>query len=323
MSNFEYKSILKLQKMKLAAVKKYYLEKRKYEYENGIKLTGIKFRKAIHILPLLAIKLMRKLEKQELHIIGDKREKQKPPVIYACTHIGGDDIQIAFEAIKKHAYLFLGDPEDLYQRIEGALLEINGVISMETRPQESFINELLDLGLLSEAEIEEFKQLINQDRKIAKERAIELLKNKGNLLIFPEGAWNLSPNLPVMKLFSGTVKMALETGAEIVPIAIEQYEKRFYVNIGENIKVTDRGATSVQYYNELLRDAMATLKWQIWEYQGLKKREDCPTEEEFINEIMGRSDYVYKVEDVYETMYHDKTITNPEDVKGLFLRHTR
>ena len=168
-----------------------------------------------------------------------------------------------------------------------------------------------------------FKQLINQDRKIAKERAIELLKNKGNLLIFPEGAWNLSPNLPVMKLFSGTVKMALETGAEIVPIAIEQYEKRFYVNIGENIKITDRGATSVQYYNEKLRDAMATLKWEIWEYQGIKKREECPTEEEFIAEIMGRSDYVYKVEDVYETMYRDKTITEPEDVKGLYLRRTR
>ena len=323
MNKFEYKSFFELKKMPLAAVKKYHLEKRKYEYENGIELTGLKLRKAIHLLPLLAIKLMRKLEKQELHILNDKRTDTTSSKLYACTHIGGDDIQMAFEAIKEHTYLFLGDPEDLYQRIEGVLLEMNGVISMETRPQESFIDELLEKKLISENEIEQFKEVIKKDRKIASARAIELLNKNRNLLIFPEGAWNLSPNLPVMGLFPGTVKMALETGAEIVPMAIEQYQNKFYVNIGSNIKVTDRGATSIQYYNEKLRDTLATLKWEIWEYQGIQKREECPTQEEFVQEIMNRSDYVYKVEDVYETMYHDKNITNPEDVKGLYLRHTR
>lgn len=317
METFEYKSFLEKRKMQLAELKKYYLDKRRYEYEQGIPLKNFGLRKIIHPLPLAAIILSRMSAGQKLHIIGDKREKTNTPIIYACTHIGGDDIQMAFEAIKKHAYLFLGDPEDLYQRIEGLLLHMNGAICMETRAQQSFIDELIELKIITPAEIEELRDIIKQDRKIAYQRAIELLKKKNNLLIFPEGAWNLTPNLPVMKLYPGAVKMALETGAEIIPLAVEQYSNNFYVNIGENIKVTDRGATSVQCYNEKLRDALATLKWEIWEYQGTKSRKNCPNEEDFIAEIMGRSDFVYKVEDVYETMYKDKNIATPEEVFGL------
>lgn len=54
-------------------------------------------------------------------------------------------------------------------------------------------------------------------------------------MIFPEGAWNVTENLPVMPLFAGAAEMGILTGAEIVPIAFEKYGKDFYVNIGKNI----------------------------------------------------------------------------------------
>lgn len=323
MEKFEYKRFLELQKMKLAAVKKYHLEKRKYEYENGIEEKGIQTKKLIHIFPYLAVTLDRIFSHNKLIILGDKREKTVKPVIYACAHCHPEDPATALEAIKEHSYLFLGDPEDVYQRVEGLLLELNGVINLETRVKDSFINELLELKLITEGEVEELKNVIKQDRKIAYAKSVEILKKGANLLIFPEGAVNLTPNLPIMGLYPGAVKMALETGAEIVPMALERYGNRFYANIGENIHVTDRGATSIQYYNEMLRDAMATLKWEIWEHQGIKSREDCPTEEEFIEQIMGTSDFIYSEEDIYESMYQDKNITRPEDVKGLYLRRTR
>jgi 1-acyl-sn-glycerol-3-phosphate acyltransferase len=323
MNKFEYKSFFELKKMPLAAVKKYHLEKRKYEYENGIEEKGISFKKAIHIFPYLAVALDRKLSKNKLIKLSDKREKSDKPIIYACAHCHPEDPATALEAIKEHAYLFLGDPEDVYQRFEGLLLELNGVVNVETRPKQNYIDELIKMGLLKEEETEEFTKTIKFDRKIAYAKSVEILKKGANLLIFPEGAVNLTTNLPVMGLYPGAVKMALETGAEIVPMALERYGNRFYVNIGSNIKVTDRGATSIQYYNEKLRDEMATLKWQIWDYQGIKKREECPTKEEFINQIMSTSDFIYSEEDIYETMYHDKNITRPEDVKGLYLRHTR
>ena len=213
--------------------KKGLLELRKYEFDNSVQLKGIKLRQKIHKFLLSIIKIDRVLAKEKLIIVDDKREKTDKPIIYACTHIGGNDIQRTFEAIKEHAYLFLGDPEGLYKDISGLLLYLNGVICMETG--------------------------VKNDRYIAKERAIELLKNGGDLLIYPEGAWNITENLPVMKLYTGTIKMAIETNAEIIPIAIEQYDDTFYVNIGKNIKVNSNG--SVKEQNLDLRDALATLKW--------------------------------------------------------------
>ena len=62
-----------------------------------------------------------------------------------------------FEAIKDPAYLFLGDPKGLYKDASGVLLYLNGVISMETNDK--------------------------TDRKIGKERAIELLNKKGSFLL--------------------------------------------------------------------------------------------------------------------------------------------
>lgn len=317
MDSFEYKSFLQRRKMTLTELKKYNLDKRHYEYEQGIPLKNFTSRKLVHPLPLAAITLSRILEGQKITIIGDKREKTDSPIIYASSHCHPEDPAIAFEVIKKHAYLFLGDPEDVYQKIEGTLLNINGVIYLETRAKQSFIDELIKEGLLNPEDAEEYKKIIKQDRKIAYQRAIEVLKSNTDLLIFPEGAVNLIPNLPVMKLFPGTVKMALETGAEIVPIALERYGKQIYANVGANIKVTDRGATSIEYYNEKLRDTLATLKWEIWESFGTTPRFLLPTEEEFISQIMETSDFIYSVEDVYETMYKDKTITTPEEVFTL------
>lgn len=72
-----------------------------------------------------------------------------------------------------------------------------------------------------------------EDRMIAKEMGIRLLNQGGSLGIFPEGAWNVTENEVVMKLYSGTAEMAIRTGADIVPIAIEQRGRTFCVNIGK------------------------------------------------------------------------------------------
>lgn len=317
MESFEYKNYLQKRKMELAELKLYYLKERAYEFEQQIPLTGFNARKVVHPLPLLAVTLSRIIDGYNLHVIADKREKTDKPIIFASTHCHPEDPSSAFEAIKSHAYLFLGDPEDVYQKIEGLLLSLNGVIYLETRVEQCYIQELLDLGLINKKEVEEIKSLIKFDRKIAYARALEVLKNKSNLLIFPEGAVNITPNLPVMGLFPGAVKLALETGAEIVPMALERYGKDIYANIGENIRVTNRGATSIQYYNEKLRDSLATLKWQIWETQGIHSRIDLPTEEEFIAGVMDTSDFIYSVEDIYETMYKDPNIVTPEEVFTL------
>ena len=289
MDKFNKKSILELRKMTIEEIEKYYMELRKYEYENNIPLKNIELRKKIHMLLLELIKIDRVLSHEKLEVIGDKRDVTDAPKIYACTHIGGNDIQRTFEAIKEHAYLFLGDPKEAYIDVNGVILKLNGIIPLETHNKE--------------------------DRKIAYHRACELLNKGGNLLIYPEGAWNLSYNLPVMKLFTGVARMANETHADIIPVAIEQYDNQFYVNIGKNIKYDKDKSSDIKSVNEELRDAMSTLKWEIWEKNPTEDRKSIPEgfEETFLKTIVDRCDYDFSLEEMLQDAFRDKEITLPEE----------
>ena len=115
-----------------------------------------------------------------------------------------------------------------------------------------------------------------EDRRIAYLRSVQLLKAGGSLLIFPEGARNGTENLPVMPLFSGAAKMAIETDTPIIPVGIEQFDKRFVINFGNEIRPID-------FQNDVeltktLRDTMATLKWEIWEKEHMQERASLPTD---------------------------------------------
>lgn len=289
---FKKLSLLEKQKMAIEDLVKYYSELRKYEYKNGKELTGIELRKKIHFLISFILITDQILSNEKIIIVDDKRKiNSNIPKIFACTHIGGNDIQRTFQVIEEPAYLMLGDPGILYKKLIYQALKINGVIPLETGDRE--------------------------DRKIAYNRSVELLNKGGNLLIFPEGAWNVSPNLLVMKIFAGAVRLAKETGAEIVPIAVEQYGKDFYFNIGENYTIPkDTPITESVLVNDL-RDKLCTLKWDLLENQTHIKRDEISDDylEQFQNEIIERCNYGYgfSLEDALRESFHDKNIVTEEE----------
>ena len=269
----------------------YYIQKRKRYYENhGAVPKFIKLHNFLHWLLVPCIMLLRKINRVKLSVICDERTKSKTPVIYACTHIGGVDIESAFEAIKSPCWLFLGDPREVYKNIDGFMLELNGVICLDSKDKE--------------------------DRKIAKETAIGLLQNGGSLMIFPEGACNISVNQPVMGLFSGTADIAIQSKAQIVPVALECYGKDMYVAIGKSIEVA--GAWEDKYeLTSYLRNALVTLKWRIFESVGVWNRKDIPENyrQTFIDSIINdNKDTSYTEQDVIDTMFRDKNITTSEEV---------
>lgn len=292
MDTFKKLSLLEKRKMAIEQLVEYYAEYRIYCYNKGDKLRGIELRKKIHPLVNLILKIDQLLSKEENVVISDKSNANpKVPKIFACTHIGGNDIQRTFQVIKEPAYLMLGDPGILYKMPIYQGLKMNGVIPLETKNR--------------------------ADRKIAYYRAIELLNNGGNLLIYPEGAWNVSPNEVVMKIFTGTVRMAKETGVEIIPIGVEQYGKTFYFNIGENYGIDKNTTISDKELTAELRDKLATLKWEIMGTQPTLDRATLPDDylDEFQAEIVGRCNYGYgfSLEDAISESFHDKTITTPEE----------
>lgn len=285
------KNLLELRKMTQDEIDKYYMELRKIEYDAGKRLEGIKLRQNIHFLLVTLIKIDRLLNKDKLIVLGDESTRSNPPYIYTATHIGGNDVERIFESIKEHAYLMIGDPGVNYINSTGLILNLNGFIPVETRYKE--------------------------DRRIAYDRSIELLNNNGSLLIFPEGAYNVFENLPTMGIYPGAVRMAKETGREIIPVAIEQYDKEFVVKIGKNIKVDKE--ENIEEANEKLKESLSTLKYEIWETREPAKREEYSQEfiDGFRQSIINRDDrgegYSYTLQDVYETMYHNKKVTSPEE----------
>lgn len=293
MQDFKYLNLLERRKLAIEELVKYYSELRKYEYHKGEKLNFIELRKKLHFIISLILITDQLISKEKIHIVNDLHDSNSDkPKIYACTHIGGNDIQRTFQVIKQPAYLMLGDPGILYRKMIYLGLKLNGVIPLETADKE--------------------------DRKIAYNRAVELLENGGNLLIYPEGAWNVSPNLLVMKIFNGTVRMAQQTGAEIIPIAVEQYGNDFYFNIGKNYTISKDTTKSIKELNDELRDKLVSLKWDIISTQPELKRDEIADNylEKFQSEIVERCNYGYgfSLEDALRESFHDKNITSEEEV---------
>jgi len=279
------KSILQRTFMHISELEDYYRSFRKYQFVRGKKLKCIRLREVLYPLFVKFVTLDRIARKQTITVFGNQK-KYKEQVIYACTHIGGEDCQRIFETIRRGCWWFIGDPGGLYKEASGLLLHLNGCIMLDTSDKE--------------------------DRHIAYLRGVELLKNGGSLMIYPEGARNGTENLPVMEMFQGTAKMAIETNTKIVPIAIEQYKNRFVINIGNEI-FPNNFRNNIDL-TQKLRDILATLKWEIWEREELLSRSSMAYNygELFIKEFEARIFPYDTLESVEKTRYHS-VISSPKE----------
>lgn len=164
-----------------------------------------------------------------------------------------------------------------------------------------------------------------------------------NLNINPEGGWCILPNKVVMPLYDGTVMAAMRCAfsISIVPVAIAFYGRRWYVSYGKEIEIEPYSIKGIydlsekQYIKEQsakLRDAMATLKWElIREFSGEKqyigdKKDDLlytvkrstldeNSYDQFIYSIMKDTDNGYGVEEIEATRFKDKRNPEPKEIE--------
>lgn len=279
----------------------YYVKKRAYYYTHDKKkITTFKKQERIHKGLMKLFSLNRQfIDKQNYAIIGDKRKTDDKNVIYAITHIGKFDYQIITEALNTHTIPFAGDPELTYHNFDGLIFNLNGVVFIDTESK--------------------------TDRQVAYKTAIDVLKNGYNLMIFPEGIWNISPNNLVEPLYPGVIKMAMETGCDIVPVAIEQYDNDFIINIGENIHIESNLTDELINQEKIkLRDTLATLKYHIMETFPKKiiRREMgdyAKKHQEFVDKRL--DEYVnpktkenyFDEEFIEHRLYKEKDVTKPKD----------
>ena len=274
--------------MPLPELENYYLERRKKRFVQGKELKHIRLRETLYPFFILFLTGDRLFRRQKVTVLGGHKP-DKEQVIYACTHIGENDLENIYESLRRGCWWFVGDPCVLYKDLSGLLLYLNGSIFLELTDKE--------------------------DRHIAYFRSIELLKGGGSLMIFPEGARNGSENLPVMPLFSGTAKMAMETNVKIIPVAIEQYDKRFVIKFGSEILPDNYNNHADLTQN--LRDALATLKWEIWENEGIQCRNQLPENfrEQFINTFEKRIQPWDTPETIERSRFHTKSEIDQKEVE--------
>ena len=251
-------------------------------------------RKKLHKLILLIYKIKNKLGGFSFELIKDERSSTDRPIIFAVTHVGKFDIEVISESIKDHYYLLSGDFEHIQGIIDAPFIALNGVIYFNEKDKE--------------------------DRKSASNRMINHLKQQGNLMYFPEGTWNLSSNLPVLPCYWGIVDVARESNAIIIPVAADQYDKHFKINIGKNFDVLkyDNNLSGKANAIKDLRDEMATLKWEIWETERVSRNEIKSDEwEKYIEDRLKEWPY-FNENYIKNLIFKPKNVVESSEVYDFF-----
>lgn len=252
---------------------------------------SLKTRQRLHGLVLLIFIIKNRLSGFSCKVIKDEREQTNRSIIFALTHVGKFDIEVSAVGIKEHFYLLSGDYEHLQGLIDGAFLLLNGVLY--------------------------FNEKVKWDRTEVVNRMIDHLKTGANLMYFPEGTWNLKPELPVLPCYWGIVDVAQKSNAIIIPVAVEQYGKRFKINIGKNFDMQQYGSNVEEKTRAIseLRDILASLKWEIWESepQLIRKELHGNEWEEYINARLAEWPY-FTLDYIDSMIYTPKNIAHYSDM---------
>lgn len=146
------------------------------------------------------------------------------------------------------------------------------------------------------------------------QKMLRILKNGNNLLIYPEGTWNMTPSKPLLPLNWGVIELAKETGVPIIPMVAEYHPDCCYVKFGEPIYID--GETGKKEGIQQVEDAMATLKWDIWEMFSIEKRKE-QMKEEFEFMIQQRIAKYPKLNLEYELSLIRGWENDPKNVLGI------
>lgn len=210
------------------------------------------------------------------------------PCIVVSNHFCADDFPVIVRVLKRQVYALATAAER--RSAAGAGIGLNGAVWVD--------------------------RFSKKDRLRAKRDLIEILDLGHDVLVYPEGAWNFSPNALILPIHWGVIDISNETGAPIVPVCMTFDGKICRVKIGDPYTPTSDKAESVR----VLRDLMATQVWELLEKQPVRKRAsftDDYWETETAHRCMGykraRSDPGAFIAYEKQAVYKPKGVTPPEE----------
>ncbi|MDO5734445.1 MAG: lysophospholipid acyltransferase family protein [Eubacteriales bacterium] len=237
----------------------------KYKWVETEKITtrfGLALRKLL-TPPIIA--LVTKFKGRNTHRSFGQKLERKKQYIFCSTHSFTDDVMAAFSVLGRNAYLVLGSSQTLELNPESKLLQLNGLIFVDLMKPES--------------------------RKQVVPKAVKILSMGGNILIFPEGCWNLQESGTIAEIFNGAYFMAKASGAEIVPIGSyrDPESGEIYVERGNPLALGEIEDT--QEARAVLREALASLRWNcMLRAGGIRKRSDLKARDRILYFCRFRND---------------------------------
>ena len=164
-----------------------------------------------------------------------------------ANHYGYHDAPTAAKIIGKHIYVLVSDIDR--HTLGGVAFNLNGVVWINRRDK--------------------------VDRQRAKGEMLAHLQAGHDVLMYPEATWNLTPELPMLPMNWGVVKLSRESGVPICPIYVFFSGKKCHAKIGELFVPTGNDLEDISN----LRDQMASLFWDLLERETMGRREDIRPDE--------------------------------------------
>lgn len=196
------------------------------------------------LFPIM-LKMTKTKVKYELILCNEMTLSTEKPVIFAVNHSAFADTPIALKVSGRRSYILAGKQNlALEDRI---FFEIIGAIWVDRK---------------NKAELRRSKDIL-----------VNYLKRGQSILWFPEGTWNLTDNLLMLPMKWGIIDVAQRAHAQIQPIVLEydRAAEKCYVKFG---KCIDADCYDKKMAINMLRDTMATLRYEFWEQNGIYRRKD-------------------------------------------------
>lgn len=173
------------------------------------------------------------------------------PVIWCPNHGFKDDVAATLSVVR-HAYILFGSLPMFFNTFDGVGAYINGVAMCNRKVKASKI-----------ASMEASRQLLNMGM---------------NMLIYPEGVWNKTPDKLLLDLWPGVYRLAQETGSKLVPVIhyLADPHKKYEGNVIHTViadPISMDGLSEKEGLS-LLRDTMATWYFLLMEKYGQTTREE-------------------------------------------------
>lgn len=197
----------------------------------------------------------------------------KEPVIWAPNHCFQEDILSTLTIVPRAAYILVGNTARAYNDIEGIPLLANGTILVNRNNKKS--------------------------RRASFEKCKRVLDLGTDLVMFPEGVRNKTPNALSLNLFSGIYRLAKEKNCKIIPI-IHYKEDFFKTDKSSIIHTVIADPVDVSSMN--MEEALQTLKdiYAYWQYLLMEKYGQSTRKQE----LKGA-----KQEDYWEGLLQNRTLS--------------